>query len=114
MILVIYSCSSPGYAVPQTFGLTSQTVMSKDGGDGPLQQLSQCTFPTSQCVNGQLDVRSASDFQLDLQMRSIKQQIEVFPFIFFQLHSIYFYVFKYIMILKMLLATQMGLMNALI
>ncbi|KAL8518589.1 hypothetical protein ACS0TY_009807 [Phlomoides rotata] len=68
---------SPGYIVPQTFGHFPQTVMPKDGGEEPFQQLSQCTFPTSQCIDEQFEVSSASDFQLDLQMKLIKQQIEI-------------------------------------
>ncbi|KAK6157895.1 hypothetical protein DH2020_012143 [Rehmannia glutinosa] len=84
--------SSRHASLPQTLGHPADTVMTKDGGEGATSGLSQqyqfanttftqspqSTFVSPQfpLVNGQFGVGSASDFQLDLQMKSIQHQIE--------------------------------------
>ncbi|KAK6133936.1 hypothetical protein DH2020_032328 [Rehmannia glutinosa] len=84
--------SSRHALLPQTLGHPADTVMAKDDGEGAMSGLSQqyqfanttftqspqSTFVSLQFpfVNGQFGEGSASDSQLDLQMKSIQHQIE--------------------------------------
>ncbi|KZV16184.1 RING/U-box superfamily protein [Dorcoceras hygrometricum] len=83
---------SPGYALlPQTFGHSSNTVMSNDASGASTSGLTQqnqflnttfarsqqCTFsPQFLGFNGQVGAGSASEAPVDLQMKLIENQIE--------------------------------------
>ncbi|XP_020549084.1 ERAD-associated E3 ubiquitin-protein ligase HRD1B isoform X1 [Sesamum indicum] len=83
---------SPGYnSLPKTFGHPASTSMANTGGGAAsglsqqyefanvtFAQLPQCAPLPSQfpCLNGQFDPESASDSQLGLQTKLIKNQIE--------------------------------------
>lgn len=89
------SCRSPGYGLlPQTLGHSSNTVMANDAAGAstsglPQQyqflnttfaQSPQCSFVPSQFVgfNGQVGTGSASEAPLDLKIKLIENQIEVY------------------------------------